>query len=150
MSPSTRFRVLPVFVLAITLTACVHSGFTRTTSLRPPARAEGCYIDVVLDGRPDYAYVVLGRLTTDAVVPGIFALGESENAAMDRLRRKACEVGAHAIFAVETSSEGQWTGEGMSRSTRGSAVAAVYVDEQGRLLAPPTGPVDRVALPVRR
>jgi hypothetical protein len=40
-------------------------------------------------------------------------------------------VGAHGLMQAGAASQGTWTDNGYSRSTAGSAVAFVYVDEAG-------------------
>jgi hypothetical protein len=130
-----------VIVLGVALSAgCVHNGFTPATAMRLPPRPEGCYLDMIFQGEPPYPYVVLGRVTTDSTAPGLFALGENNDAAMGRLQAEACEVGAHGLMQAGAASQGVWTGNGYSRSTTGAAVAFVYVDDAGRPQAPPTGP----------
>lgn len=117
---------------------CVHNGFTPATTMRVPARPEGCYLDMVFQGVPLYPYVVLGQVTTDSTAPGLFALGENNDAAMERLQAEACAVGAHGLMQAGAASQGTWTNDGYSRSTTGSAVAFVYVDDAGRPLPPPS------------
>jgi hypothetical protein len=46
-------------------------------------------------------------------------------------------VGAHVIFAVTAATNGRMSDDGYSTSTTGSALAAVYVDENGRPIPPP-------------
>ena len=128
-------------VLAVALGAgCVHNGFTPATAMRLPPRPEGCYLDMVFQGVPPYPYVVLGRVSTDSSAPGLWALGETNDAAMERLQAEACEVGAHGLMQAGAASQGTWTSDGYSRSTTGSAVAFVYVDDAGHALPPPRGP----------
>jgi len=115
---------------------CVHTGFVSTSDLRPPTRPEHCALDVVLDGRRARPYVVIGRVSADSTAPGLFALGENQDAVMRRLEAKACAEGAHVIFNVRAATSGSWGHHGFSRSTTGSALAAVYVDEDGYSLAP--------------
>jgi len=79
-------------------------------------------------------------VTTDSSAPGLWALGETNDAAMARLQAEACEQGAHGLMQAGAASQGTWTSDGYSRSTTGSAVAFVYVDEAGRPLPPPRGP----------
>jgi hypothetical protein len=119
------------------LSGCVHTGFVPTSELLPPARPERCALDVVLDGHPARPYVVIGRVSVDSTAPGLFALGENQSAVLRRLQAKACAVGAHVIFDVNAATSGNWDDDGFSRSTTGSALAAVYVDEDGYPLPPP-------------
>lgn len=123
------------------LYGCVHTGFVPTSDLYPPPRPEHCALDVVLDGRPAQPYVVIGRVSVDGVAPSLFALGENQTAVLRRLEAKACAVGAHVIFDVNAETSGKWDDDGLSRSTTGSALAAVYVDEDGYPLPPPGPPV---------
>lgn len=122
------------------LSACVHNAFLPTTTLRMPPRAEGCYLDIILQGEPPFPYVVIGRVTTDSTAPGLFALGENNEVAMERLRNEACQAGAHGLLHAGAESQGTWTGNGYSKSTTGAAVVFVYVDAAGNPLPPPTGP----------
>jgi hypothetical protein len=62
-------------------------------------------------------------------------LDETQEAVIQRLKAKACAMGAHVIFGVTATTSGQWN----DKSTSGSALAAVYVDEQGRPMPAPTG-----------
>lgn len=119
------------------LSGCVHTGFVPTSDLLPPPRPEHCALDVVLDGRPVQPYVVIGRVSVDSTAPSLFALGESQTAVLRRLEAKACAVGAHVIFDVNAATSGKWDDDGFSRSSTGSALAAVYVDENGYPLPPP-------------
>jgi hypothetical protein len=120
-----------------TLSGCVHTGFMPTSDVRLPTRPEHCALDVILDGRPTQPYVVIGRVSVDSTAPGLFALGEKQSAVLRRLEAKACAVGAHVIFDVNAATSGKWDDDGFSRSTTGSALAAVYVDEDGHPLPPP-------------
>ncbi|HET9624245.1 MAG TPA: hypothetical protein VFP84_22885, partial [Kofleriaceae bacterium] len=133
-------RMLSIVVGVALGAGCVHNGFTPATAMRLPARPEGCYLDMVFQGEPPDAYVVLGQVTTDSTAPGLFAIGENNDAAMTRMQAQACEVGAHGLMRAGSATHGEWTNNGYSRSTTGSAVAFVYVDEAGRPLPPPTGP----------
>jgi hypothetical protein len=120
---------------------CVHTGFVPTSNISPPARPEHCALDVILDGRPDRQYLVIGRVSADGTAPSLFALRENQEAALRRLKAKACAEGAHVIFDVDATSSGQWNDDGFSRSTTASALAAVYVDQEGYPLPPPGLPV---------
>jgi hypothetical protein len=60
-------------------------------------RADNGYVDVVLDGKPELASTILGRVTTDAVSPRSFAIGEGESDALRRLREAARHAGAHVM-----------------------------------------------------
>lgn len=119
---------------------CVHSGFQATTTMALAPRPEGCYLDVILDGVPPFAYVVIGRVTTDSTAPGLWGLSENSQVAMERMQEEACRAGAHGILQPNAQSQGSWTKDGYSRSTTGAAVAFVYVDPSGRPLPPPRGP----------
>jgi hypothetical protein len=119
------------------LCGCVHTGFVPTSDLLLPARPEHCALDVVLDGRPVQPYVVIGRVSVDSTAPGPFAWGENQSVVLRRLESKACAVGAHVIFDVKAATSGSWDDDGFPRSTTGSALAAVYVDEDGHPLPPP-------------
>jgi hypothetical protein len=131
--------ILTIF-LALTVASCIHTGFTPTTGWRFAARPPNCHLDLVLHGSPPYPYVVIGQVTTDSTMPGLFALGESNSDAVRRLREEACHAGAHGLLQVGASSQGVWTGRGFSKSTSGGAVAFVYVDPEGRPLRSPPGP----------
>jgi hypothetical protein len=120
--------------------ACVHTGFTPTTGLALQARPGNCYLDMIFQGVPPYPYVVIGQISTDSTAPGLFALGESNDVAVERMKEQACLVGAHGLLQVGANSQGSWTGNGYSKSTSGGAVAFVYVDPQGRPLAAPNAP----------
>jgi hypothetical protein len=119
------------------LPGCAYTGFFSTSDLRPPARPEDCALDVVLDGRPRQPYVVIGRVSADSAAPGLFGLGETQEAVVGRIKAKACTVGAHVIFAVTAATNGRMSDDGYSTSTTGSALAAVYVDENGHPMPPP-------------
>lgn len=127
-------------VLGFAAAGCVHTGFTPTTGLALPGRPPNCYLDMIFQGRPAYPYVVLGQVTTDSTAPGLFALGESNDVAIQRMKEQACAVGAHGLMNVGANSQGVWTGDGYSKSTSGGAVAFIYVDPSGQPLAPPNGP----------
>lgn len=118
---------------------CVHSAFQATTAMTLSPRPETCYLDVILDGAPPFPYVVIGRVTTDSTAPGLWAVGENSEAAMQRLQEEACRAGAHGILQPNSQSQGSWTKDGYSKSTTGAAVAFVYVDSSGRPLPPPSG-----------
>jgi hypothetical protein len=119
---------------------CIHTGFTPTTGLNLPPRPQNCYLDMIFQGLPPYPHVIIGQVSTDSTAPGIFALGESNDVAVQRMKEQACLVGAHGLMKVDASSQGVWNGDGISKSTSGGAVAFVYVDPQGRPLSPPTAP----------
>jgi len=128
-----------MLVLAIMIGAgCVQTGFVPTTTLRLPSRPEGCYLDMIFHGEPPYPYVVIGSVTTDSTAPGLFAIGEGNEVAIQRTQQQACFVGAHGLLQVDSQSHGVWTQNGYSKSTTGAAVAFVYVDEAGRPLPPPS------------
>ena len=55
----------------------------------------------------------------DSTAPGIFALGESNDVAVQRMKEQACMVGAHGLMKVDANSQGVWTGDGYSKSTTG-------------------------------
>jgi hypothetical protein len=120
--------------------ACVHTNFTPTTGLQLAQRPENCYLDVILQGQPPYPHVVIGQVSTDSTAPGLFALGENNSVAMERIKEEACRVGAHGLLKMEANSHGVWTNNGYSKSTTGGAVAFIYVDPSGRPLPPPNGP----------
>ena len=134
-----RRALLLVFGVVLS-SGCVHNAFTPTTTMKLAARPEGCYLDMIFQGEPPFPYVVIGRVTTDSTAPGLWALGENNEAAMERLQEEACRVGAHGLLQVGAQSQGTWTGDGYSKSTTGAAVAFVYVDVNGRPLPPPNGP----------
>ena len=139
MSVETAKRLAAVVVLAGAC-GCIHTGFTPTTGLNLPPRPQNCYLDMIFQGNPPYQYVVLGQISTDSTAPGIFALGESNDVAVQRMKEQACLVGAHGLMQVGANSQGVWTGDGYSKSTSGGAVAFIYVDPQGRPLPPPNAP----------
>lgn len=132
--------VLALVVGAALGTGCVSNAFTPSTTMKLAVRPEGCYLDVIFDGVPPYAYVVIGRVTTESTAPGLFAIGEDNDAALARMKDEACHAGAHGLLHVGSSSQGVWTGDGYSKSTTGAAVAFVYVDDAGHPLPPPRGP----------
>jgi hypothetical protein len=134
--------VLGVSVLAFATGAlsCVHTGFTPTTGLQLAARPENCYLDMIFQGAPPYPYVVIGQISTDSTAPGLWALGESNDVAVSRMKEEACRVGAHGLMQVGANSQGVWTGNGYSKSTSGGAVAFIYVDPAGHPLPPPNAP----------
>jgi hypothetical protein len=135
----TRRGVLPALVLAILVGAgCVQTAFVPATTLKLPSRPDGCYLDLIFHGEPPYPYVVIGSVTTDSTAPGLFALGEGNEVAIERMKNQACFVGAHGLLQVDSQSHGVWTQNGYSKSTTGAAVAFVYVDEAGRPLPPPS------------
>ncbi|HXT95392.1 MAG TPA: hypothetical protein VN853_03780 [Polyangia bacterium] len=135
-----RHILLATMVMGFATAGCVHTGFTPTTGLALPARPPNCYLDLIFQGRPAYPYVVLGQVTTDSTAPGLFALGESNDVAIQRMKEEACAVGAHGMMNVGANSQGVWDGNGYSKSTSGGAVAFIYVDPSGQPLAPPNGP----------
>ena len=101
------------------------------------SRAKDCQIDVILDGKPERPHRVIGRVTTDSTAPGLFALGESQEKALKRLKQEACKAGGHVLFGIGTGSQGEWTGDGYSKSTQGAAIVAVYIDSAGNVMPPP-------------
>jgi hypothetical protein len=127
-------------VLVAAGSGCVHTGFTPTTGMNLPPRAQNCYLDMIFQGPPPYPYVVIGQVSTDSTAPGLFALGENNDVAVQRMKEQACLVGAHGLMQVGASSQGVWTGNGYSKSTSGGAVAFVYVDPSGRPLQAPNAP----------
>ena len=131
---------LALTVMAFAPFGCVHTAFTPTTRLALAARPPDCYLDVIVEGRPPFPYVVLGQISTDSTAPGLFALGESNDVAIRRMKEQACAVGAHGLLNVGANSQGVWTGNGYSKSTTGGAVAFIYVDPAGRPLPPPNAP----------
>jgi hypothetical protein len=133
-------QALPLVLGLVLGSGCVHNAFTPATTMKLSARPEGCYLDMIFHGVPPFSYVVIGRVTTDSTAPGLWALGENNEVAMERLQEEACRVGAHGLLQVGAQSEGVWNGNGYSKSTTGAAVAFVYVDPYGRPLPPPTGP----------
>jgi len=134
-------------LLAVALVGCVTTGFTRTSNVFVPPRGPGCYVDVVLTPQPAYPYIILGRATTEGTAPGLFALGEGETVAMQRLKDEACAAGGHFIMNADTGSNAQWTRDGFSRSSRGAAVVGIYVTPQGQPLPPPTAASSQVVIP---
>jgi hypothetical protein len=128
--------LLVVGIFGLSGPACVHTGFTPTTRLNLPIRPENCYLDMIFQGPPPYPYVVIGQISTDSTAPGLFALGENNDVAIQRMKAQACAVGAHGLMQVGASSQGVWTNDGYSKSTSGGAVAFIYVDPTGRPLAP--------------
>src|SRR6478736_2269302 len=111
-------RAPPLLVVAgvVALSgACVHTGFQPTTGLVLPARGQGCYLDLIFHGQPPAPYIVIGRISTDSTAPGLFALGENDHVAVDRMKEEACQVGAHGLLDVGASSQGVWTGNGYSK-----------------------------------
>jgi hypothetical protein len=134
-------RSIVALVVGVALAGCIHSGFTPTTGLELPPRPEGCYLDLIFQGPPPYAYVVIGQVHTESTAPGVFALGENNEVAVERLKAEACRQGAHGIMQVGAASQGIYTRQGgYSKSTSGDAVAFIYVDSTGRPLPPPTAP----------
>ena len=134
-------RTARLLGFAIALSAgCVHNGFVPATAMQLPERPEGCYLDMIFQGVPPFPYVVIGKVTTDSTARGLWALGENNSVAMERLHNEACRVGAHGLMQAGAQSMGTWTGNGYSKSTTGEALAFVYVDASGRLLPPPAGP----------
>jgi hypothetical protein len=129
-----------VAIASALVTACVHTGFTPTTGLALPPRAENCYLDMIFQGPPPYPYVVIGQVQTDSTAPGLWALGESNDVAISRMKEEACHVGAHGLMQMNANSQGVWTNNGYSKSTSGGAVAFIYVDPTGRPLAAPNAP----------
>jgi hypothetical protein len=136
-------RLVAIAYFTLFVASCIHTGFAPTTALRFAARPPNCHLDVVLRGEPPYPYMVIGQVSTDSTMPGLFALGESNSDAVRRLKEEACHAGAHGLLQMGASSQGVWTGRGFSKSTTGGAVAFVYVDQYGRPLAtaPPPRPM---------
>ena len=95
---------------------------------------------MILHGAPPYPYVVIGQISTDSTAPGLFALGENNDVAVQRMKEQACLVGAHGLLQVGANSQGVWTNDGYSRSTSGGAVAFIYVDPAGNPLPAPNAP----------
>jgi hypothetical protein len=135
---ASQVRLLGV-VLALSA-GCVHNGFVPSTAMQIPSRPEGCYLDMIFEPAPPFPYVILGKVTTDSTAPGLWALGEGNDVAMERLRDEACRVGAHGLMQAGSQSVGVWNNNGYSKSTTGEALAFVYVDAAGRPLPPPNGP----------
>jgi hypothetical protein len=140
MAAMKRTTALLATLFAFASGACVHTGFTPTTGMNLPPRQETCYLDMIFQGVPPYPYVVIGQISTDSTAPGLFALGESNDVAVQRMKEQACLVGAHGLLQVGANSQGTWTGNGYSKSTSGGAVAFIYVDPAGRPLPPPNSP----------
>jgi len=134
--------LLLIFVVGVVAVGagCVHNAFTPSTTMRFAPRPDGCYVDLIFLGEPPGPYVVIGRVSTESTAQGLFAIGENNEAAMERLKEEACRAGAHGLLQADTQAEGSWTKNGYSKSTTGAAVAFVYVDPYGRPLPPPRGP----------
>ena len=135
MRKSNLRSTLAAVASPLVLVGCVHTAFTPTSELTVQPRPDDCPIDIVLDGRPERPHRVLGRVTTDSTAPGLFAIGENQNKALERLKVEACKVGGHVLYGVGTGSQGQWTNDGYSKSTQGSAIVAVYVNDAGQVLS---------------
>jgi hypothetical protein len=137
---STNKLILLAVAAAALSSACIHTGFTPTTGLYLPPRAENCYLDMIFQGPPPYPHIIIGHVETDSTAPGLFAIGENNDVAVQRMKEEACRRGAHGLMNVGANSQGTWTNNGYSRSTSGGAVAFVYVDPTGRPLPPPNAP----------
>jgi hypothetical protein len=87
-------------------------------------------LDVVFDGPPPSRYVVVGDIWTNWTAPRPLALGDSDVATMRRLTEQACAIGAHGLMNVlvirRTPRARGW------KSTVGTGVAFVYVNDSGR------------------
>jgi hypothetical protein len=116
---------------------CAQTGFATTTDLMVPARPPGCHLDVVFQQPPPYRYAVLGLVATNSTAPALFAFGENDIAVMRRMMDEACTAGAHGLMNVAVSQEMVRVGRGYWKSTKGGAMAFVYVDAAGRPLPPP-------------
>jgi hypothetical protein len=136
----TAARVMGLLVLGLGGLGCVHTGFTPTTGIQLAQREPNCYLDMIFQGPPPYAHLIIGQVTTDSTAPGLFALGESNDVAVQRMKEQACLVGAHGLMQVGANSQGSWNNNGYSKSTSGGAVAFIYVDPYGRPLPPPNAP----------
>jgi len=135
----TAASLLATVVMGCAVAGCVHTGFARTTGLAVPARAPGCSLDIVFQGPPPYPYVVIGQVMTNASGPEILAIGQNDVVAMRRVTEAACAAGAHGLMNIATSSERVRVGKGHWKTTRGAAMAFVYVDAFGRPLSAPEG-----------
>jgi hypothetical protein len=133
-------RALLLVSAVATGLGCVHTGFTPTTGMNLPPRPENCYLDMIFQGPPPYPHVIIGQISTDSTAPGLFAIGENNDVAVQRMKQQACLVGAHGLMKVDASSQGSWTNNGYSKSTSGGSIAFVYVDQYGRPLPPPNAP----------
>jgi hypothetical protein len=133
----TRALLLASMVMGCAVAGCVHTDFSRTTSLVVPGRSPDCRLDLVVQGTPSYPYAVLGLVRTESAAPPLFAIGEDDFAAAQRVKRQACAAGAHGLMNVFANSELVRFGKGRWKSTTASALAFVYVDAVGRPLPAP-------------
>lgn len=109
-----------------------------------PARPPDCYLEIIFQGQPAYAYAVLGRVWTDSSSPSMFAIGDNGVAAIRRMREKACAIGADGLMTVTANSQRVWAGKGSWKTTTAAAVAFIYVDANGRRLPPRTSPTTAI------
>ena len=104
-----------------------YTGFMPTTDRVLVAREPGCQVDVVLEGSPERAHVIVGMVTAERVGGALIEQGGGEEQAIAWLREGACGAGGHVIFGLDTSTDRHAYG---GRSIRGRAIVAVYEGQQ--------------------
>jgi hypothetical protein len=94
-----------LFIIALLMAGCGSTGVVRMTTADISPRPEDCKLDVY-DSEVDVKrkFVVLCRI--DAETGRTIFHRHSIEAAMDRLRPKACECGADAVIILDVKKQG--------------------------------------------
>jgi hypothetical protein len=80
------------FTLFLLLSACARVEVTPSGSASAPPREAGCQIEFFRSKAPDRPYVELAGLHAEG--------GMSAGDVQERMRAKACEVGADAVIVT--------------------------------------------------
>ena len=94
-----------LFVIALIISGCGSTGVVRMTASDVPPKPKDCKLDVY-DSEADVnrEFVVLCRI--DVETGRTLFHRHSVEAAMDRLRPKACACGADAVIILDANKEG--------------------------------------------
>ena len=79
-------------VAALTMFGCLKSDITRTGTTYPP-RPEGCEVDIVPDGPPEYEFEKVAEAEVQC-----HSESQGREGCIDKLKAMACELGAHAAY----------------------------------------------------
>jgi hypothetical protein len=122
----------------------VHTALLATGTPGAPGRPADCHLDLVLDRTPVQPFVVLGRASAVWTATGRTAAEATDESALEALRGRACQAGAHALFSVRSHFQDHWLPPAIpgdtwafARTVRATALAVVYVSRDGSVLAPP-------------
>ena len=78
-------------LLSVSGAACVDIELRRIGPTRP-SRPPGCAVELVMEGKPPFAFV--------DVASGTVSCAKQRDRCLDEMRKQACAVGADAIYAL--------------------------------------------------